>query len=525
MPVSDRPRRSRARRFRRSASICRSTTCSGCWRSAGRSSFPIRNRHFEPAHWAELIERHKITVWNSVPAFMEMFTAHVASRNDGRLRIAAARDAERRLDCGFAARPYPCDRSQCGSDQPRRSDGGFDLVDLLSDRSSSILPGRAFPTAVPLTNQTVYVLDDDLQRCDVGASGEIYIGGDGVAVGYWNRPDLNREKFIPDPFSTRPRRQALSNRRPGTLLGRRQHRVPGPDRSAGQDSRVPDRTGRNRDGVGAAPADRRSRSSSPGKVPRARSRWWRFWSPSRHAAISDKEVSEFLRQSLARLHDSRAVRADRSIAAECQRESQSNGAVRKPVGERTWANRQISRALHRPILLRRATRLKTQLVRNLGRGARHSARRHSRHVFGIGRRFVDGRRCFCSHRTGISPQPAAGLAARAAHDRAAGRAIARSAARSADRLPGDLARVGRASAADLSARGLRKSVGVPAAGEKTGAGHTALRLATRGTRWTNGRRMSRSARSRSIIWASCARAQPNGPYYLAGYSIWRSRGL
>ncbi len=34
---------------------------------------PDPERHFEPGHWAELIERHKITLWNSVPAFMEMF--------------------------------------------------------------------------------------------------------------------------------------------------------------------------------------------------------------------------------------------------------------------------------------------------------------------------------------------------------------------------------------------------------------------------------------------------------------------
>src|SRR5213593_3570215 len=32
--------------------------------------------------------------------------------------------------------------------------------------------------------------------------GELYVGGQGVARGYWNRPELTSEKFIPDPFST-----------------------------------------------------------------------------------------------------------------------------------------------------------------------------------------------------------------------------------------------------------------------------------------------------------------------------------
>jgi amino acid adenylation domain-containing protein len=55
----------------------------------------------------------------------------------------------------------------------------------------------------PIANTQIYILDEILRPCSIGTVGEICIGGFGVALGYHQREDLNKEKFIADPFRKR----------------------------------------------------------------------------------------------------------------------------------------------------------------------------------------------------------------------------------------------------------------------------------------------------------------------------------
>lgn len=73
----------------------------------------------------------------------------------------------------------------------------FSTYCMLSERH---LAGNGVPIGKPLRNYQAYVLDDNRQPVPMGVAGELYVGGDGLAIGYLNRPELTEGKFIANPF-------------------------------------------------------------------------------------------------------------------------------------------------------------------------------------------------------------------------------------------------------------------------------------------------------------------------------------
>ncbi|MDX7998150.1 amino acid adenylation domain-containing protein, partial [Xenorhabdus sp. Reich] len=72
---------------------------------------------------------------------------------------------------------------------------------LKLDAKESLHFENTIPIGYPLPNTRIYILDTHGQPVPIGVSGEIHIGGEGVARGYLNRDDLTAEKFVTDPFS------------------------------------------------------------------------------------------------------------------------------------------------------------------------------------------------------------------------------------------------------------------------------------------------------------------------------------
>jgi amino acid adenylation domain-containing protein len=56
----------------------------------------------------------------------------------------------------------------------------------------------------PIWNTQIYIVDERMEPVIIGAPGELYIGGEGVARGYWRKPELTAERFVPDPHGLSP---------------------------------------------------------------------------------------------------------------------------------------------------------------------------------------------------------------------------------------------------------------------------------------------------------------------------------
>ena len=77
-------------------------------------------------------------------------------------------------------------------------------VTVAASASDERAPGEAPPIGKPLPGRELHVLDQGMRPVPDGAPGELYVGGRGLAVGYWKLPELTEKAFPPDPFSDHP---------------------------------------------------------------------------------------------------------------------------------------------------------------------------------------------------------------------------------------------------------------------------------------------------------------------------------
>jgi len=139
---------------------------------------------------AALLRTHRATFMQATPASWRML-----------LETGWRPPAGFKSLCGGEALPSDLIRPLCGD--------GASLWNMYGPTETTVwstcqrIAGNDAYTSIgtPIDNTTVWILDTALQPCPVGVPGEIWIGGEGVTLGYLHREELTRERFIADPMA------------------------------------------------------------------------------------------------------------------------------------------------------------------------------------------------------------------------------------------------------------------------------------------------------------------------------------
>ena len=151
-----------------------------------------------PTEFAQLLAREEVTVLNQTPAAVRQLAAvrtdPAARAQDWKLRV---------LVCGGEALPADLGRELLAWNVPLWNTYGPTEATVWTTRKR-VEPGDCQRGIVsigrPIANTEAFILDGSLQPVPMGVSGDLYIGGEGLARGYLRRPELDRERFVPHPF-------------------------------------------------------------------------------------------------------------------------------------------------------------------------------------------------------------------------------------------------------------------------------------------------------------------------------------
>ncbi|WP_437606751.1 amino acid adenylation domain-containing protein [Sorangium sp. So ce834] len=169
----------------------------GLWAAGGAVVLPDPALARDPAHWDEMMARHRVTLWNTVPALMQMLVAHRARRVTPRPPLRAALLSGDWIPVGLP-------------DQIREAFPGAAVLSLGGATEASIWSiaypiGRvdprwkSIPYGKPLANQRFHVLDERLDPCPDWVPGRLHIGGVGLARGYFRDEARTAERFLTHP--------------------------------------------------------------------------------------------------------------------------------------------------------------------------------------------------------------------------------------------------------------------------------------------------------------------------------------